>query len=83
MLAGILRGAQVRAPQDDGGVCGVNENGRRHCCRRPSFIEAGAYFGYLNSGAAFKASLVVFIVASHLLFLVSYLTLTDDGDTAT
>ncbi len=29
------------------------------------------YFGYLNSGAAFSASLVVFIDASHLLFLLS------------
>ncbi len=29
------------------------------------------YFGYLNSGAAFSASLVVFIDASHLSFLVS------------
>ncbi|MDB5640391.1 MAG: hypothetical protein JWP51_5299 [Bradyrhizobium sp.] len=29
------------------------------------------YFGYLNSGAAFNASLVVFIDASHLLFLAS------------
>ena len=41
------------------------------------------YFGYLNSGAAFSASLVVFIVATHLSFLVSRFTLTDDGDTAT
>jgi hypothetical protein len=41
------------------------------------------YFGYLNSGAAFSASLVVFIEASHLLFLLSKRTLTDDGDTAT
>jgi hypothetical protein len=30
-----------------------------------------AYFGYLNSGAAFSASLVVFIDASHLSFLLS------------
>ena len=30
-----------------------------------------AYFGYLNSGAAFSASLVVFIDASHLLFFSS------------
>jgi hypothetical protein len=30
-----------------------------------------AYFGYLNSGAAFSASLVVFIDASHLSFLSS------------
>ncbi len=29
------------------------------------------YFGYLNSGAAFSASLVVFIDASHLSFLLS------------
>jgi hypothetical protein len=30
-----------------------------------------AYFGYLNSGAAFSASLVVFIDASHLSFFWS------------
>ena len=30
-----------------------------------------AYFGYLNSGAAFSDSLVVFIEASHLLSLAS------------
>jgi hypothetical protein len=30
-----------------------------------------AYFGYLNSGAAFSASLLVFIDASHLSFLLS------------
>jgi hypothetical protein len=29
------------------------------------------YFGYLNSGAAFSDSLVVFIDASHLSFLLS------------
>ncbi|MDB5616243.1 MAG: hypothetical protein JWQ24_481 [Tardiphaga sp.] len=46
-------------------------------------VKRDNYFGYLNSGAAFNASLVVFMVASHLLFLVSYLTLTDDGETAT
>lgn len=34
-------------------------------------IKRKGYFGYLNSGAAFSASLVVFIDASHLLFLVS------------
>ena len=60
-------------------------NSRRHCCRRP--FSRGelirSYFGYLNSGAAFSASLVVFIVATHLSFLVSRLTLTEDGDTAT
>jgi len=33
--------------------------------------NANAYFGYLNSGAAFSASLVVFIEASHLSFLLS------------
>ena len=61
------------------------QNSRRHCCRRPfSRGEAiCAYFGYLNSGAAFSASLVVFIVATHLSFLVSRFTLTEDGDTAT
>jgi hypothetical protein len=61
------------------------QNSRRHCCRRP--FSRGkvfrAYFGYLNSGAAFSASLVVFIVATHLSFLVSRFTLTEDGDTAT
>lgn len=41
------------------------------------------YFGYLNSGAAFSASLVVFIDASHLSFLASWRMLTEDGDTAT
>jgi hypothetical protein len=44
---------------------------------------AATYFGYLNSGAAFSASLVVFIDASHLSFFWSWLILTDDGDTAT
>ncbi len=34
-------------------------------------IERKGYFGYLNSGAAFSASLVVFIDASHLSFLLS------------
>jgi hypothetical protein len=34
-------------------------------------IERIDYFGYLNSGAAFSASLVVFIDASHLSFLES------------
>src|SRR5258705_6576740 len=54
-------------------------NSRRHCCRRPLLIQrmCFAYFGYLNSGAAFSASLVVFIVATHLSFLVSCLTLTE------
>ena len=36
-----------------------------------SIFRRYAYFGYLNSGAAFSASLVVFIDASHLLFLLS------------
>jgi hypothetical protein len=37
-----------------------------------SIIKPDDYFdGYLNSGAAFSASLVVFIEASHLSFLVS------------
>lgn len=48
-----------------------------------SIFKRNYYFGYLNSGAAFSASLVVFIDASHLLFLLSKRTLTDDGDTAT
>ena len=43
--------------------------------RRPfRFSKASAYLeavGYLNSGAAFIASLVVFIDASHLLFFWS------------
>jgi hypothetical protein len=34
-------------------------------------IKPNDYFGYLNSGAAFSASLVVFIDASHLSFLLS------------
>ena len=46
-------------------------------------LKREAYFGYLNSGAAFSASLVVFMVATHLLFFSSYLTLTEAGDTAT
>jgi hypothetical protein len=37
----------------------------------------------LNSGAAFSASLVVFIVATHLSFLASRFTLTEPGETAT
>ena len=49
----------------------------------PPYNSAVTYFGYLNSGAAFSASLVVFIVATHLSFLVSRLMLTEDGDTAT
>ena len=36
-----------------------------------------AYFGYLNSGASFSASLVVFIDASHLSFLASRRMFTD------
>ena len=36
-----------------------------------SIVKSYAYFGYLNSGAAFSASLVVFIEASHLSFLLS------------
>ncbi len=36
-----------------------------------SINQSTNYFGYLNSGAAFSASLVVFIDASHLSFLVS------------
>ena len=42
-----------------------------------------AYFGYLNSGASFSASFVVFIDASHLSFLASRRMLTDEGETAT
>jgi len=34
-------------------------------------LKYGDYFGYLNSGAAFNASLVVLIDASHLSFLLS------------
>jgi hypothetical protein len=37
----------------------------------PTLQKHNAYFGYLNSGAAFSASLVVLIDASHLLFLLS------------
>ena len=51
--------------------------------RSCSIFKSNDYFGYLNSGAAFSASLVVFIDASHLSFLASQRTLTDDGDTAT
>jgi hypothetical protein len=36
-----------------------------------SILNQKDYFGYLNSGAAFSASLVVFIDASHLSFLLS------------
>jgi len=36
-----------------------------------SIFKRNRYFGYLNSGASFSASLVVFIDASHLLSLLS------------
>jgi hypothetical protein len=39
--------------------------------RRMDCFVAFGHFGYLNSGAAFSASLVVFIDASHLSFLLS------------
>jgi hypothetical protein len=42
-----------------------------------------AYFGYLNSGAALSASLVVFILATHLSLAVSWVMATEFGDTAT
>ena len=60
-----------------------NENSRRHFCRRPLLLRDRPYFGYLNSGAAFSASLVVFIDAIHLSFLASWRILTEAGDTAT
>lgn len=41
------------------------------------------YFGYLNSGAALSASLVVFILATHLSLAVSWVMATEFGDTAT
>ena len=44
---------------------GIAADGRFYAIKRTD------YFGYLNSGAAFSASLVVFIDASHLSFLVS------------
>jgi hypothetical protein len=60
----------------------AKQDSRRHCCRRPFVELRDAYFGYLNSGAAFKASLVVFIDATHLLSLFR-LTFTEAGETAT
>ncbi len=42
---------------------GLQRTARALRCARGTQI----YFGYLNSGAAFSASLVVFIEASHLL----------------
>src|ERR1700704_6241240 len=70
----------------------LTENGRRERRKQPpallptaaltwQFLRA--YFGYLNSGAAFSASFVVFIDASHLSFLASWRMLTEAGDTAT
>jgi hypothetical protein len=47
-------------------------------CRGPR-----SYFGYLNSGAAFSASFVVFIFATHLSFFTSWVIATDAGETAT
>ena len=59
-------------------------NNGRACAPLPTLqLRGSTYFGYLNSGAAFSASLVVFIIATHLSFLVSRLMLTEDGDTAT
>ena len=49
----------------------INDDGRLHFRPRRSFQFRNDYFGYLNSGAAFSASLEVFIDASHLLFLLS------------
>jgi hypothetical protein len=60
----------------------AKQDSRRHCCRRPFVELRDAYFGYLNSGAAFSASLVVFIDATHLLSLFR-LTFTEAGETAT
>ena len=42
-----------------------------------SSFKPETYFGYLNSGAAFSASLVVFMLTSHLLLLTSQSTLTE------
>jgi hypothetical protein len=54
------------------------QSDRRHHRRRPLLFNPQAqlllgvfYLGYLNSGASFSASLVVFIDASHLLSLLS------------
>ena len=89
MAVGIYAGGCLRS-------CRVGKAKRAHhsCSERrkvgtalarpcPPYNSAATYFGYLNSGAAFSASLVVFIVATHLSFLVSRLTLTEAGDTAT
>ena len=42
-----------------------------------SSFKPETYFGYLNSGVAFSASLVVFMLTSHLLLLASQSTLTE------
>lgn len=44
-------------------TAGITADGR--------FVQSRDYFGYLNSGAAFNASFVVLIDASHLSFLLS------------
>jgi hypothetical protein len=49
----------------------AQKKNRRCFHRRLLQNKRNAYFGYLNSGAAFSASLVVFIDASHLSFFWS------------
>jgi hypothetical protein len=55
----------------DLGVRTRKQHDRRDHRRRPPLAPSRDYFGYLNSGAAFNASLVVLIDANHLSFLLS------------
>ena len=80
----------VSFTEHDGGhtsLCPAYKNAKQPPALLPTAVltwqSICAYFGYSNSGAAFSASLVVFIVATHLSFLASRFTLTEDGDTAT
>jgi hypothetical protein len=53
-------------------AAGVGADGRFYSILRcKPYLGHKPYLGYLNSGASFSASFVVFIVARHLLSLLS------------